>query len=222
ERSMEMVIGILGTLKAGGAYLPIDPNYPEERIHYMLEDSGASIVLTQKHLRDKLTYHGAIMDLDDESLRYIELDRANPEPVNNPEDLAYIIYTSGSTGKPKGVMVEHRGIINLQHFFQEKWGVDGSDRMLQFASSSFDASVGEMFTILLGGGTLYLVSRDIINNLNEFARFMNENQITIALLPPTYLAGIEPARLPTLNKLVTGGSAITKELVMRWTDSVGS
>ncbi|MGM1023813.1 MAG: AMP-binding protein, partial [Bacillota bacterium] len=85
ERSMEMVIGILGTLKAGGAYLPIDPNYPEERIHYMLEDSSASIVLTQKHLRDKLTYHGAIMDLDDESLRYIELDRANPEPVNNPE-----------------------------------------------------------------------------------------------------------------------------------------
>ncbi|ALP39316.1 non-ribosomal peptide synthetase (plasmid) [Paenibacillus sp. IHB B 3084] len=220
ERSMEMVIGILGTLKAGGAYLPIDPNYPEERIHYMLEDSGASIVLTQKHLRDKLTYHGAIMDLDDESLKYIELDRANPEPVNTPEDLAYIIYTSGSTGKPKGVMVEHRGIINLQHFFQEKWGVDGSDRMLQFASSSFDASVWEMFTILLGGGTLYLVSRDIINNLNEFARFMNENQITIALLPPTYLAGIEPDRLPTLKKLVTGGSAITKELVMRWKDSV--
>ncbi|MGG1617646.1 amino acid adenylation domain-containing protein [Paenibacillus sp. NRS-1782] len=161
------------------------------------------------------------MDLDDESLRHIELDHANLESVNKPEDLAYIIYTSGSAWKPKGVMVEHQGIINLQHFFQEQWGVDGSDRMLQFASSSFDASVWEMFTILLGGGTLYLVSRDIINNLNEFARFMNENQITIALLlPPTYLAGIEPDRLPTLKKLVTGGSAITKELVMRWKDSM--
>ncbi|AET60805.1 bacitracin synthetase 3 [Paenibacillus terrae HPL-003] len=101
ERSMEMVIGILGTLKAGGAYLPIDPNYPEERIHYMLEDSGASILLTHQHLRDKLTYHGAIIDLDDESLKHTELDRANLEPVNKPEDLAYIIYTSGSTGKPQ-------------------------------------------------------------------------------------------------------------------------
>ncbi|MDY8021009.1 non-ribosomal peptide synthetase [Paenibacillus polymyxa] len=221
ERSMEMVIGILGTLKAGGAYLPIDPSYPEERIHYMLEDSGASMLLTQKHLRDKLAYHGPIMDLDGESLQQKEQDgSANPQPVNKPEDLAYIIYTSGSTGKPKGVMVEHRGIINLRHFFQEKWGVDGTDRMLQFASSSFDASVWEMFTILLGGGTLYLVSRNIINNLNEFARFINEKQITIALLPPTYLAGIEPDRLPALKKLVTGGSAITKELVTRWKDSV--
>uniref|UniRef100_UPI000B25F102 non-ribosomal peptide synthetase n=1 Tax=Paenibacillus kribbensis TaxID=172713 RepID=UPI000B25F102 len=193
ERSMEMVIGILGTLKAGGAYLPIDPNYPEERIHYMLEDSGASMLLTQKHLRDKLTYHGPIMDVDGEDLKHVELDgNANLQPVNKPEDLAYIIYTSGSTGKPKGVMVEHRGILNLWHFFQEQWGVNGSDRMLQFASSSFDASVWEMFTILLGGGTLYLVSRDIINNLNEFASFVNENQITIALLPPTYLAGMEP------------------------------
>ncbi|MEC0238251.1 AMP-binding protein, partial [Paenibacillus kribbensis] len=169
ERSMEMVIGILGTLKAGGAYLPIDPNYPEERIHYMLEDSGASMLLTQKHLRDKLTYHGPIMDVAGENLKHLELDgHANLQPVNKPEDLAYIIYTSGSTGKPKGVMVEHRGIINLWHFFQEQWGVNESDRMLQFASSSFDASVWEMFTILLGGGTLYLVSRDIINNLNEF------------------------------------------------------
>ncbi|ASR47272.1 non-ribosomal peptide synthetase [Paenibacillus kribbensis] len=221
ERSMEMVIGILGTLKAGGAYLPIDPNYPEERIHYMLEDSGASMLLTQKHLRDKLTYHGPIMDVDGEDLKHLELDgHANLQPANKPEDLAYIIYTSGSTGKPKGVMVEHRGIINLWHFFQEQWGVNGSDRMLQFASSSFDASVWEMFTILLGGGTLYLVSRDIINNLNEFARFVNENQITIALLPPTYLAGIEPEKLPALKKLVTGGSAITKELVTRWKDSV--
>ncbi|MGZ7444128.1 amino acid adenylation domain-containing protein [Paenibacillus sp. TH7-28] len=226
ERSMDMVIGILGTLKAGGAYLPIDPNYPEERIQYMLEDSGASILLTPQHLRDKLSaYRGQSVNLDGASAGYGGQDggadsAANPQPVNKPEDLAYIIYTSGSTGKPKGVMVGHRGVINLQHFFQDKWGVNGADRMLQFASSSFDASVWEMFTILLGGGTLYLVSRDIINNLNDFAAFVNENEITIALLPPTYLAGLEPDALPALKKLVTGGSAITKPLVARWKDRV--
>ncbi|MCM3697948.1 amino acid adenylation domain-containing protein [Paenibacillus macerans] len=225
ERSMDMVIGILGTLKAGGAYLPVDPNYPEERIQYMLEDSGASILLTHQHLRDKLSaYRGQSVNLDGasgDSGQNGGADRAaNPQPVNKPEDLAYIIYTSGSTGKPKGVMVGHRGVINLQHFFQEKWGVDSADRMLQFASSSFDASVWEMFTILLGGGTLYLVSRDIINNLNDFAAFVNENEITIALLPPTYLAGLEPDALPALKKLVTGGSAITKPLVARWKDRV--
>ncbi len=218
ERSLEMIVGILGTLKAGGAYLPIDPGYPEDRIQYMLEDSGACALLTQKRLRDKMEFNGNIICLDDEALKREE--DTNLVPVNKAEDLAYIIYTSGSTGKPKGVMLEHHGIINLQNYFKESWGVDGSDRMLQFASSSFDASVWETFTILLGGGTLYLIPRDIINNLNDFKKYINENEITITLLPPTYLAGIEPGSLPSLKKLVTGGSAITKELVWKWKDTV--
>lgn len=216
ERSLDMVTGIFGTLKAGGAYLPIDPGYPEDRIEYMLEDSGAGVLLTQKHLKDRIQYNGKMICLDDEEA-YLEAD-ANPESVNKPDDLAYIIYTSGSTGKPKGVMVEHHGILNLQNYFKESWGVDGSDRMLQFASSSFDASVWETFTILLGGGTLYLVSRDVINNLDDFKNFIIENKITITLLPPAYLSGIEPGSLPSLKKLVTGGSAITKELVSKWKD----
>ena len=216
ERSLDMITGIFGTLKAGGAYLPIDPGYPEDRIEYMLEDSGAGILLTQSHLKDRIKYSGNMICLDDEEV-CMEED-ANPEHVNKPDDLAYIIYTSGSTGKPKGVMVEHHGIINLQNYFKESWGVDGSDRMLQFASSSFDASVWETFTILLGGGTLYLISRDVINNLDDFKNCINENEITITLLPPAYLSGIEPGNLPSLKKLVTGGSAITKELVEKWKD----
>ncbi|MGB8452383.1 MAG: amino acid adenylation domain-containing protein [Anaerocolumna sp.] len=218
ERSLEMIVGILGTLKAGGAYLPIDPGYPEDRIRYMFKDSGASALLTQKHLRDKISYNGNIICLDDEELNREE--DTNPDPVNKAEDLAYIIYTSGSTGKPKGVMVEHHGIINLRHYFKESLGVDGSDRMLQFASSSFDASVWETFTTLLGGGTLYLIPKDMINNLEEFKKFINENGITITLLPPAYLTGIEPGSLPALKMLVTGGSAITKELAGKWKDSV--
>ena len=216
ERSLYMITGIFGTLKAGGAYLPIDPGYPQDRIEYMLEDSGAEVLLTQKHLKDRINYNGHIICLDDAD-NYMKED-TNPEHVNKSDDLAYIIYTSGSTGKPKGVMVEHHGILNLQNYFKKGWGVDGSDRMLQFASSSFDASVWETFTILLGGGTLYLISRDVINNLDNFKDFINENEITITLLPPAYLSGIEPGSLPSLKKLVTGGSAITKELVAKWKD----
>ncbi|MGG6311632.1 amino acid adenylation domain-containing protein [Paenibacillus macerans] len=228
ERSPDMVIGMLGTLKAGGAYLPVDPNYPGDRIRYMLEDSGAGVLLTQSHLRDKLagTYGGRIIELDREAVGEVVTDNGAGDmgtpkkTVGRPDDLAYIIYTSGSTGKPKGVMVEHQGVVNLQHFFAEQWGVGERERMLQFASSSFDASVWEAFTVLLGGGTLVLVAREIINDLHEFERYINEHKVTIALLPPTYLAGLAPGRLPALKKLVTGGSAITKELAARWKDRV--
>ncbi|MGB8452323.1 MAG: amino acid adenylation domain-containing protein, partial [Anaerocolumna sp.] len=261
ERSLEMVVGMFGVLKAGGAYLPIDPNYPEDRIQYMLEDSKASVVLIQKHLQEIVITDSEVIYLDELSIQYDELSsdydelsseydelpseydelsskydklpseydelpseydklsleyEENLENVSSAKDLAYIIYTSGSTGKPKGVMVEHHGIINLQNYFKRYWQVNENDRMLQFASSSFDASVWEIFTILLGGGTLYLVSKDTINNLIEFERYVNEKGITITLLPPTYLAGIEPGRLNTLKKLVTGGSAITKNLAEQW------
>ena len=216
ERSLEMIVAMFGVLKAGGAYLPIDPNYPEDRIQYMLEDSGALIVLTQKHLEEKAVTDSEVIFLEDQSGEWEE----NPETKSSAKDLAYIIYTSGSTGKPKGVMVEHHGIINLQNYFKRYWNVDENDRMLQFASSSFDASVWEIFTSLLGGGTLYLISKDTINNLNEFETYVNEKEITIGLLPPTYLAGIEPGRLRTMKKLVTGGSAITKSMVEQWKDGL--
>ncbi len=216
ERSLEMIVAMFGVLKAGGAYLPVDPSYPEDRIRYMLEDSGAAVVLTQRHLKEKAVTDSEVIFLDDQIGECGE----NPENLSSAGDLAYIIYTSGSTGKPKGVMVEHHGIINLRNYFKRYWKVDENERMLQFASSSFDASVWEIFTSLLGGGTLYLISKDTINNLNEFEAYVNEKGITIALLPPTYLAGIEPGKLHTLKKLVTGGSAITKTMASQWKDSV--
>lgn len=216
ERSLEMIVAIFGVLKAGGAYLPVDPNYPEDRIRYMLEDSGAAVVLTQRHLKEKAVTDSEVIFLDEQIVECAK----NPENLSSAGDLAYIIYTSGSTGKPKGVMVEHHGIINLRNYFKRYWKVDENERMLQFASSSFDASVCEIFTSLLGGGTLYLISKDTINNLNEFEAYINEKEITIALLPPTYLAGIEPGKLRTLKKLITGGSAITKTMANQWKDSV--
>ncbi|MCB5905832.1 condensation domain-containing protein, partial [Bacillus cereus] len=117
ERSVEMLVGILGVLKAGGAYLPIDPEYPEERITYMLEDSQAQLVLTQTHLIKKLNIKRMILDLQDTAC--YSSNCSNPERINQSNDVAYIIYTSGSTGKPKGVVVEHQSVINLCFWHQE-------------------------------------------------------------------------------------------------------
>ncbi|MBU2703324.1 amino acid adenylation domain-containing protein [Sporomusaceae bacterium BoRhaA] len=218
NRSIAMVISILGVLKAGGAYLPIDPTYPPDRIQYMLEDSSTGILLTQGQLKDSYAYQGKVLDMEDISL--YRGDAGNLGRINTSENLAYIIYTSGSTGKPKGVMIEHRGIINLTTFFSENYQLGGQDKMLQFASSSFDASVWEMFTSLLIGATLFIVKRETINNLVDFENYINNNGITVTLLPPTYLNGIKPERVPKLKQLFTGGSAITKGLVDKWKDRV--
>lgn len=218
DRSIEMIVGILGVLKAGGAYLPIDPNYPTERINYILEDSCTTMLLTQSHLKDRVSYQGEVIDIEDDYI--YEAASEGLENINKSSDLAYIIYTSGSTGKPKGVMIEHRGIANLKTYFQQTYHVDELDNMLQFASSSFDASVWEIFTSLLTGATLYIVNRETINNLVEFENFINKNEITLTLLPPTYLAGIDPKRVTKLKNLFTGGSAINKGLVDKWKEKI--
>lgn len=214
DRSPARVVGMLGILKAGGAYLPLDPDYPSERLQYMLKDSSVEILLTQGDVGDGLDYCGQVINIEDNGI--YQDDVQNPMNVNTSRDLAYIIYTSGSTGKPKGVMIEHRGVANLKTFFEKNYHVNADDRMLQFASSSFDASVWEIFTSLLVGAALYLVPKKIINHFGEFEKFIDQNGITIALLPPTYLAGMEPRRVPKLKQLFTGGSAITKDLVEKW------
>ena len=218
DRSIAMIISILGVLKAGGAYLPIDPGYPPDRIKYMLEDSSTGILLTQSNLEDRVAYQGKVINSEDATL--YKGDDGNPHNINTPDDLAYIIYTSGSTGKPKGVMLEHRGIVNLVTFFKESYQFGEQDKMLQFASSSFDASVWEIFASLLVGATLFIVNRETIHNLAEFEEFVNENEITVTLLPPTYLEGIKPDRMTKLKHLFTGGSAVTKGLVDKWKDKV--
>ncbi len=218
ERSLEMVIGVLAVLKAGGAYLPIDPDYPEERIQFILTDSSPKIILTQNDLASKLTsFKGELIDLKDEKL-YVG-EKSNLENVNKSTDLAYIIYTSGSTGKPKGTLIEHRGIVNLQKVFKETLGITTEDKVVQFASFAFDASVWEMFMAYLTGATLYLVERDIIDNYTTFEKFINNNGITTMILPPFYLENLNPERMPSLNKIMTGGSATNFKLVNRWKDT---
>ncbi|WP_141542289.1 AMP-binding protein, partial [Bacillus pseudomycoides] len=131
DRSLEMIVGILGVLKAGGAYVPLDPSYPEERIRYILEDSGVQRLLTQSSVKIMEGFTGETILIDQPHV-YNGADE-NLEHINQAEDLAYVIYTSGSTGKPKGVLIEHRGVSNLQ-LMAETYGIREGSRVLQFAS----------------------------------------------------------------------------------------
>lgn len=214
ERSIEMIIGILGVLKAGGAYLPLDNSYPEERLNYMIQDSGCQFILVQKSFNNKITFDGEFIFIDDENLYVKQI--SNIENVCTSRNLAYVIYTSGSTGEPKGVMLEHRGVANLKIFFKKDMGVTPSDRIIQFASCSFDAFVWEVFMALLTGASLYMISKSIIENYIKFEQFLNENEISIATLPPSYLANLDPEKVVTLQKLISAGSSITYSLMKKW------
>ncbi|MEK4363757.1 amino acid adenylation domain-containing protein [Paenibacillus sp. FSL M8-0212] len=214
RRSLETVIGILAVLKAGGAYVPIDPEYPEERIRYILENSNAQLLLTQRELLQQVPFEGTVLALDDKQA-YSD-DGSNLEAASGPYDLAYVIYTSGTTGKPKGVMLEHRGLVSLKLMFADRLGITEHDRIVQFASLSFDASCWEVFKALYFGAALYIPTAETILDTRLFESYMNEHAITAAILPPTYSAHLNPDRLPSLTKLVTGGSAVSAEFVQQW------
>lgn len=150
DRSLEMVIGMLAILKAGGAYVPIDPDYPEERIHYMLEDSGVRLLLTQSHLWESTTFDGKLVSLDD-STTYTG-DASNLESISGPNHLAYVIYTSGTTGKPKGTLIEHKNVVRLLFNDKNLFDFTSQDTWTLFHSFCFDFSVWEMYGALLYGG----------------------------------------------------------------------
>lgn len=214
ERSTYMVVGILAVLKAGGAYVPIDPNYPRNRIDYILSDSGANILLTQNNIDENYTFDGTTLYLDDKT-NYLP-KKSNSDSIVNPNNLAYVIYTSGTTGRPKGVMIEHHGISNLTTYFNKKININCQDKVLQFASFSFDAASWEIFTSILTGATLYIPSKSTILDYQLFLKYMNDHTITTALLPPTYVSNLDPNALPYLTTLLTGGSPTSTDIVDKW------
>ncbi|WP_247671266.1 amino acid adenylation domain-containing protein, partial [Pseudoalteromonas sp. MMG005] len=161
ERSLEMVIGILGILKAGGAYVPLDPSYPQARLNYMLEDAELSVVLTQGDTAQQLGgFTGELVALDDKTLfEHISTDNDENSEVLS-RNLAYVIYTSGSTGQPKGVMVEHQALFNRIHWMHNKYGMTADDKVLQKTPYSFDVSVWEFVWTLAYGGQLVVAKPD--------------------------------------------------------------
>ncbi|MFS0553783.1 amino acid adenylation domain-containing protein [Brevibacillus sp. 179-C9.3 HS] len=221
EKSIETVTAIMAILKAGGAYVPIDIEYPRDRIQYILQDSQTKIVLTQKNVRNlvhDVGYGGQVVVLEEENVD--SHSDSNLHLPSKPTDLAYVIYTSGTTGKPKGTMLEHKGIANLQSFFKNTFGVSPEDKIGQFASMSFDASVWEMFMALLSGASLYILSKHTIHDFITFENYLNENELTIITLPPTYLTHLNPDHITPLRIMITAGSAANIPLVNKWKNKV--
>jgi amino acid adenylation domain-containing protein len=216
QRSPEMLVGLLGILKAGAAYLPLDPAYPKERLAFMIADAGVKVVVTQKELKGR-TPEGVRHVCLDSDWKKIEQGRdVSPTCVTSPDNLAYVIYTSGSTGKPKGVLIEHRGVVNVIEASIKKFGVGLGSRVAQLASLNFDASVLEIFTALLSGATLHLADSLVLMSGAELSRFLRENGITTMAIPPSLLDLVPAGDYPALRSIVVGGEACRAETAARW------
>ncbi|CCI16559.1 Similar to tr/Q9RAH4/Q9RAH4 (fragment) [Microcystis aeruginosa PCC 9807] len=217
ERSLDMIVALIGILKAGAAYLPLDPEYPQERLQFMLEDSQVPLLLTQSSLIDKLPNHQAKTVFLAEIWQEIKpMNRDNLTGKVTASNLANVIYTSGSTGKPKGVMVEHQGLCNLALAQIETFAVSSQSRVLQFASFSFDACISEVLMALGAGATLYLASKDNLMPGVPLIKQLRDNKITHITLPPSALAVLPWENLSSLQTIIVAGEACSPELMKKW------
>ncbi|HEU4323408.1 MAG TPA: amino acid adenylation domain-containing protein [Roseiflexaceae bacterium] len=227
ERSFELVVGLLGILKAGAAYVPLDPTYPPERLLFMVEDAGVRVLLTREN-GPTPWFSGTAVDLAADWPLISRQPASNPGLEIGPEQLAYVIYTSGSVGLPKGVLVEHRSLVNYTEAAREAYGVGEGDRVLQFASISFDASAEEIYTALTGGATLVLRSEQMLETVETFLRICTQWQISVLSLPTAFWHELvarmaaEGLALPeTLRLLIIGGERALPERVALWQQHVG-
>ncbi|MDY7229483.1 non-ribosomal peptide synthase/polyketide synthase [Hyalangium rubrum] len=218
ERSLDMVVGILGILKAGGAWLPLDPTYPMERLVLMMQEAAIPVLVTQEHLADELPALGLLVCLDTEWPQIATQPVESPRVEMSPDNLAYIIFTSGSTGRPKGTLLSHRGLCNTALAAARTHRVRQDSRVLQFAALGFDASVAEVFSTLLAGARLCLASRDAIMPGAPLQELLTSQAITTVTLTPSVLAQLEPKTLPALETLISAGEACTPELARRWSE----
>src|SRR5205807_3734370 len=219
ERSVELVISLLGVLKAGGAYVPLDASYPAERLQYMMADAGVAVVITQSGLAPRLAESGVrVVSIDGQWPEIEQQSAANVASSVRAENLAYVIYTSGSTGKPKGVSIPHRAINRLvsnTNYIK----IDPSDRTAQASNASFDAATFEIWGTLLHGAQLVGISRDVALSAYEFAVKLREHQITILFLTTSLfnqLVSEVPEVFGSLRHLLFGGSAVDP----RWVKEV--
>ncbi|OKP83967.1 hypothetical protein A3844_21065 [Paenibacillus helianthi] len=185
DRSIEMIISILAVLKAGGTYLPIDPDYPAERVEYILEDSKASFLITTGEYVAATTFSGVTFNLSEELDVISEEEITNLEGINSPQDAAYIIYTSGTTGLPKGVIIEHRNVIRLVLNDEMEFDFNANDVWTMFHSYCFDVSVWEMYGALLYGGKLVIVPKFIAQSPEALTDLLLQEEVTVLNQTPT-------------------------------------
>jgi amino acid adenylation domain-containing protein len=219
ERSIELVVGLVGLAKAGGAYVPMDPAYPLERLEYMITDSGVDIVLTQSHLAGGLPASKAQLVLLDDSATFEGLDDSPLQSGADSQTLAYVIYTSGSTGAPKGVMLNHQGRVNNFLDFNRRFGVGHGDGLIALASLSFDMCAYDVFGILAAGATVVLPQPDRLQDPAHWAELMEAREVTIWHSAPAMLKmlvdylEVHPERAPqSLRLVLLGGDWIPVNL----------
>ncbi|WP_062054967.1 hybrid non-ribosomal peptide synthetase/type I polyketide synthase, partial [Aquimarina longa] len=213
ERSLETLIGVLGVLKSGGAYVPIDSNYPEDRIEYMLSDTRLDVILTQSSLKRFFDHRKEIQLIYLDKKQYISNPISKPLVEITPANLAYIIYTSGSTGRPKGVMVSHYNLLNVALFWRANYKLDSSTRLLQMASFSFDVFSGDFCRALLFGGQLILNSV-YDYDLHKLYKLIKQHQINILEFTPGVIIPLmnyiyqENLEIPSLKLLILGSDTL--------------
>ncbi len=215
DRSVEMIIGMIGILKAGGAYLPLDITQPEKRIKYVLNESNALVLLTDE--AGKLPFDKDIMIIDVSDAAIATMNKEDLE-TSESSDLAYIIYTSGSTGKPNGVMVAHHSVINLIHSQQALFGVDASDRILQFSTIIFDASVEQIWLALLNGSSLILIGKEVMTDNARLNEYLLSKGVTHLHATPSFLENIDLQPGNSLRRVISGGEECKWSLAQRFKD----
>jgi polyketide synthase PksJ len=245
-RSSDMLAAQLGVLKTGAAYVPIDPEVPQQRLSYLLRDSGARVLLTQARHLDAVLEGGAELEriilLDTEVLRadspadeegtvLLGRDFINAQPDNRPEtesgpdDLAYMIYTSGSTGEPKGVMVRHRNILNFLHWVHRYYSLGPADQLALVTSYSFDMTLASNWASLMSGATLHILDNDKTRDVETLLRFISDKKITLLNVTPSHFSLLASARayldLPPLPmvegmRIMLGGETISRTDLNLW------
>jgi len=226
ERGLHAIVGVLGVLKSEAAYVPLDPACPVERLSHMLADSGARVLLTQGHLKKLfVNFSGSILILDASApeLAWRDQPETNPDRAAlTPSHLAYVMYTSGSTGAPKAVLVEHRGLCNQVAALKLRYHLTPNDRILQFASLSFDMSVEEIFGALCSGTALVLRTEEWLGSPGDFRNCCDRNMVTVANLPTAFwrqlLLSEEGAGMAakSLRQVMIGGEAVTDDGLRAW------
>jgi amino acid adenylation domain-containing protein len=223
-RSAWMIAGLLGVLKAGAAYVPLDPEYPRERLRFMLEDAGVGVLLTEQGLAEGIGEHAETLVCVDADAELIAAEQeTNPAHAVEAEQAAYVIYTSGSTGNPKGVVVQHHSLVNYITAANRTYGLKAGDRLLQFASISFDTSAEDIYNCLLHGATLVLRDDAMLASAPVFLAACRELGITVFNFPTAYwhqltaaLTAEEWARNEQVRLVIIGGERALPERVRQW------
>ncbi|PSB21959.1 phenylalanine racemase [Phormidesmis priestleyi ULC007] len=216
ERSLDMLVALLGILKAGGAYVPLDPSYPQDRLAFVIEDTQLPVLITQQHLCAILpqTQHAQLVCLDTDWQTVAQQSEANPESSVTAENLAYAIYTSGSTGKPKGVQITHQAVVNFLRSMQAEPGLCQQDVLLAITTISFDIAVLELFLPLIVGAEILLVSRDIASSGTLLSNLLSESNATVMQATPATWRMLVAAGWKGNKplKMLCGGEALTRSL----------